>query len=169
MLEVISITLGIISIALAIGINVYWNHHEKKTIARNEEFVVKQITNHLKKISQYFVSVQRVIEYDEEYDASNTNMMKRLNTFYLKNEQEMKDILHLTKLYLPLWSQLSTTDKETINEMLDKFSWLLHEYYPTKFPKSLLENNVINFREEFMSKKTAVINSASDILNKYRR
>ena len=60
-------------------------------------FFVKQIRNNLKKMAQYFLDVEQKTTYQEEYETSNINMMRSLKTFYLRNEQEMKDVLYPNK------------------------------------------------------------------------
>ena len=165
--SIIPIIMGAIGIGLAIGLTWYRNRQEKQLRIRNEMFFVKQIRNNLKKMAQYFLDVEQKTTYQEEYETSNINMMRSLKTFYLRNEQEMKDVLYQTKLYLPFWSSLSTTDKQTVNEILDVFSWLLYDYYQSGLPESICENVVINSRQTLYDKKDWIMNTTNNILQKY--
>ena len=167
MTELDSIVLGLTSIGLAIGLSWYRNRQEKKTRERNEMFFVRQITENLKKMAQYFLDIERETQHNEEYEESNKMMMNALKTFYLRNDQEMKDVLYQTKLYLPFWSNLSPTDKQTVNDMLGVFSWLLYDYYPLSLPESLRENTVVNSRKTLYSKKEKMMTSTDEILQKY--
>lgn len=168
MYEYVAIILGVISIALAIGINWYRNWQENETRTRNELFFVGQIQENMKKMAQYFLDVEGETKYKEEEQEDNENMMNALQTFYLRNDQEMKDVLYQTKLYLPFWSGLAPHDKKTVNEILDVFSWLLYDYYPTSLSESMRELTVINFRKTFLEKKDWMMNTTQDLLQKYQ-
>ena len=164
MSDVISILLGITGIGLAIGLSLYRNYQEKQTRIKNEAFFVKQITSNLKRMAQYFLDVEQKTTYNEEQEISTHNMMSLLKTFYLRNEQEMKDTLYQTKLYLPFWSSLSAVDKQTVNEILGTFSWLLYDYYPSSLPESIRKNAVINSRQTLYDKKNWIIHTTDNIL-----
>jgi len=168
MYEYVAIILGVISIALAIGINWYRNWQENETRTRNELFFVDQIQENMKKMAQYFLDVEGETKYKEEEQKDNENMMNALQTFYLRNDQEMKDVLYQTKLYLPFWNGLAPQDKKTINEILDGFSWLLYDYYPISIPESMREITVINFRKTFLEKKDWMMNTTQALLQKYQ-
>lgn len=164
----ISLILGALSIVLAIGLSWYGIRREDKTRTRNELFFVQQIRNNLKKMAQYFLDVEDEAKHNEEYEEDTQQMMNALNTFYLRHDQEMKDVLYQTKLYLPFWTKLSLQDKKTVNELLDVFSWLLYDYYPMSLPLSIREITVINFRKTFLDKKEWMMNTTDDLLNKYQ-
>lgn len=168
MYEYVAIILGVISIALAIGINWYRNWQENKTRIRNELFFVDQTQENLKKMAQYFLDAEGETKYKEEEQEDNENMMNALQTFYLRNDQEMKDVLYQTKLYLPFWNRLAPQDKKTVNEILDVFSWLLYDYYPMSLPESVREITVINFRKTFLEKKDWMMNTTQGLLQKYQ-
>ena len=165
--SIISIILGGISIALAIGINWYRNWQDNKTRAKNELFFVEQIQNNLKKMAQYFLDVEGETKRNEEYETDTENMMNILHIFYLRYDQEMKDVLYQTKLYLPFWTSLSPKDKNTINKILNVFSWLLYDYYPMSLPESIRKITVINSRKTFLDKKDWMMNTTNELLNKY--
>ena len=165
MIDAISISLGITSIGLAIGLSWYRNYQEKQTRIKNEVFFVKQITSNLKRMKQYFLDVEKKTTYNEEQETDTYNMMSLLKTFYLRNEQEMKDILYQTKLYLPFWSNLSAADKQTVNEILSTFSWLLYDYYPSSLPGSIRKNAVINSRQALYDKKNWIIDTIDHLQN----
>ena len=118
-------------------------------------------------MTQYFLDVERKTTYNEEQETSNTNMINSLRTFYLRNEQEMKDILYQTKLYLPFWSSLDATDKQTIDDILGVFSWLLYDYYQSNLPESIRENTIINSRKTLYEKKDWMMSTTDNLLQKY--
>lgn len=163
----ISIILGALSIVLAIGLSLYGFWRENNTRKRNELFFVEQIQNNLKKMAQYFLDVEDETKHNEEYEESSQQMMNALDAFYLRHDQEMKDVLYQTKLYLPFWIGLSHDDKKTVNELLDVFSWLLYDYYPMSLPESIREITVVNFRKTFLDKKEWMMNTTNELLNKY--
>lgn len=166
--SVISIILGVLSIFLAIGINWYRNWQENKTRARNEQFFIEQIRSNLKKMAQYFLDVEDETTHNEEYEENNKQMMNALETFYKRHDQEMKDVLYQTKLYLPFWTELSFQDKKVVNELLNVFSWLLYDYYPVSLPQSIREITVTNFRKDFLDKKDWMMNTTNQLLSKYQ-
>lgn len=165
--EIISIILGVISIVLAIGLSWYHISNANKTRTRNELFFVEQIQNNLKKMAQYFLDVEEETTHHEEYEENSQNMMNALDTFYLRHDQEMKDVLYQTKLYLPFWTELAPKDKKTVSEILDVFSWLLYDYYPMSLSESMRKITVINFRQTFSKKKEWMMNTTNELLNKY--
>jgi hypothetical protein len=166
--EVISIILGVISIALAVGLSWYHIWQANKTRIRNEIFFVEQIQNNLKKMAQYFLDIEGETKYNEEYEENSQNMMNALDTFYLRHDQEMKDVVYQTKLYLPFWTELSPQDKTIVSKMLDVFSWLLYDYYPKSLPsESMRKITVINFRKTFSDKKEWMMTTTNELLNKY--
>ncbi len=163
----ISLGLGIISIFLAIGINWYRNLQEDKKRKENERFFVKQIQNNIKKMTQYFLDAETETKRNEGESQNNNVMMMALQTFYLRNDQEMKDVIYQTKLYLPFWNTLSPEDKKDLNNILDIFSWLLYDYYPLSLPASVREITVNNSRKIFLEKKDYVMNTSQQLLEKY--
>ena len=165
----ISLGLGIVSIFLAIGINWYRNFQEDKRRQENERFFVKQIQYNIKKMAQYFLDVETETKRNEDKAQNNDVMMMALKTFYLRNDQEMKDVIYQTKLYLPFWNTLSTDDKNDLNNILDVFSWLLYDYYPLSLPESMREITVNNSRKIFLEKKEYVMNTSQQLLEKYNQ
>ncbi len=163
----ISIGLGVTSIVLAIGINWYRNLQEDKRRLKNEIFFVEQIQENLKKMAKYFLDIEIETKRNEDQSQNNDDMMMALQTFYLRNDQEMKDIVYQTKLYLPFWYNLSPEDKKDLNKILDIFSWLLYDYYPSSLPKSIREIAVNNSRNIFLEKKEYVMNTSHQLLKKY--
>lgn len=157
----------ILSIGLAVGLTLYHNNRENKLKKRNEEFFVMQITDNLEKMAQYFLDVERETTQDEEYATSNEHLMSALKSYYTRHEQEMKDILYQTKLYIPFWTNLPTHDKQTITDILDLFSWLLYDYYQPALPELLCENTVLNSRDVLFTKKDSIMNNTNQILSKH--
>ena len=156
-----------ISIGLAVGINLYRNRKENKERARNEAFFAIRIKNNMESMKQYFLDIERETTNNEDYNDDNKDMMDSLKTCYIRNEQEMKDILYQTKLYLPLWTSLSTNDKAIINDILDTFSWLLYDYYQVALPETLRENKVLTSRSDLYKKKESLITNTRSIIQKY--
>ena len=165
----ISIGLGVISIGLAVGINWYRNFQEDKRRIKNEMFFVGQIQENLKKMAQYFLDIEIETKRNEDESQNNDNMMMALQTFYLRNDQEMKDVIYQTKLYLPFWNTLSPEDKKDLNTILDVFSWLLYDYYPLSLPESMREITVNNSRKLFLEKKEYIMNTSHQLLGKYNQ
>lgn len=165
--EIISIILGCIGIGLAVGLTWYRNWQENKTRTRNELFFVEQIQTNLKKMAQYFLDIEGETKHNEEFEEDSQNMMNALDTFYLRHDQEMKDVVYQTKLYLPFWTELSPKDKKTVSEVLDVFSWLLYDYYPMSLPESMRKITVLNFRQTFSAKKEWIMTTTSELLTKY--
>lgn len=166
MVEPAALILGAVSISLAVGLNLYRNHQEEKRRRRDEEFFVRQIRANLYKMAQYFLEVEKATTHNEDYEVSNKSMMRSLKTFYLRNEQEMKDILYLSRLYLPLWRSLTPADKEEINKIFDTFSWLLYDYYSSSLPESICESAVLGSRSTLYRNKALVMDATDSILRK---
>lgn len=152
--------LGCISVGLALFVFFDSRRREKN----HERVFALQITDNIKKMSRYFLAVESETKYGEEdedgEDESVSHMMESLRAFYTRNEQEMKDALQQTRLYLPLWKSLSRKDREMVNETLDLFSWLLYEYYRPALPASLRENVVLASRHTLNTNKYAVAKAA---------
>lgn len=154
-----------VSIGLALGLTIYNIQRENGLRRRNEEFFAVQIKTNLSRMAQYFLSVERETTSNEEFETSTKDMMSSLKTYYVRHEQEMKDVLYQTKLYLPFWTSLSTHDKEVIEGVLDMFSWLLYEYYQPTLPESLCENKVLTSRREFYDNKERAMKNVDQILS----
>lgn len=155
--------LGAISMGLAIGLNIYRNYTEEKRRKEDEKFFVKQIKTNLRTMEGYFLNVEEATTHYDEY-GSTEDVMRSLKTFYHRNEQEMKDILHQSKLYLPFWSTLTPEKKETVNKIFETFSWLLYDYYPSGLPESIRKTAVTTSRSKLISKKEWVVNATDNIL-----
>ena len=164
MFEYISVALGCLSFVLTM-VFFFQNRRREKM---HEEFFALQITENVKSMSGYFLTVENETKYGEEDEdggeESVDSMMESLHTFYTRHEQEMKDILYQTKLYLPLWRSLSQEDRNVVNDTLGLFSWLLYEYYNSALPSSLRENNVLGSRDILNAKKYAVAQNAKRII-----
>lgn len=165
--EIISIVLGCLSVALT----VLFVFDHRRLEKNHERFFALQITENIKKMSGYFLTVERETKYGEDdeegSDESASDVMESLHTFYVQHEQEMKDALQQTRLYLPLWKSLSREDREMVNNTLDLFSWLLYEYYKPKLPPSLRENSVFASRGALNANKYAVAKTAQRITQFY--
>ena len=165
--NLVPISLGVVAIILAVGINLYRNWQENKTKRKNELFFIEQIQKNLKKMAQYFLDIENETKHNEEYTEDNHHMMVALDTFYLKHKREMNDVLSQTKLYLPFWTSLLPQDKTTVHELLDVFSWVLYDYYSKNSPESLREITIINSRNTFLDKKNLMMTAADELLKKY--
>ena len=166
-LELLSIILGAISVSLAIGLPVYFYWKEKKDKEKNELFFVERIQDNLSKMAQYFLSIDKETKFNESFEKNNQNMLDSLSSFYRRNEQEMKDILYQTKLYLPFWNSISIEDKRKVDEILNLFSWLLYDYFPSSVSESLRELSVINNRKPFANNKQFIMDNTDLLLKKY--
>lgn len=118
-------------------------------------------------MSSYFFTVESETKYGEDDedggDESVSSMMESLHTFYTRHEQEMKDTLSQTRLYLPLWKSLSDEDRNAVIDTIDLFSWLLYEYYNQALPPSLRASNVLASRDELNTKRYAAAENAQRI------
>lgn len=162
-LGMISIALGITGIGLAVGMSTHQKRQEERRRVEHEKFFEKQIRDNLLKMAQYFLVVENKTTYNEDFDSSDDEMMKSLNMFYRRNEQEMKDILYQSKLYLPFWASLSSADRKNINKIFDLFSWLLYDYYPDRLPESIRKSSVLRARTTFHRNKNLVMNTINSI------
>ena len=154
-----------VSVGLALGLTMYNQRRETRLRRRHEEFFILQIKNNLKRMEQYFLSVEMETTRGEEFEPSTDDMMRSLKTYYIRHEQEMKDVLYQTKLYLPFWTSLTTDDKKMIEGVLDMFAWLLYEYYQPMLPESLCENKVLASRQDLFDNKKRAISDVDRILS----
>lgn len=162
-----AIIMGAISIAIAVGLSAYWKIKENADRRRRDSFFVDQIAENLRKMAQYFLDVGTTTVRDEEREQSTSRMMKSLGSFYHRNEQEMKDLLYQTKLYLPFWSTLSPEDKKEVNGVLELFSWLLYDYYQQALPEQLREIAVVRSRDAFFEKKKRLMEATDGLLRRH--
>lgn len=167
MISIEAVIMGLLGIGIAVGLNLYRNHKEDIERKKRDEFFVVRITENLRKMAQYFLDVETKTVRDEGRDESTAGMMRSLGAFYRRNEQEMKDVLYQTKLYLPFWSKLPPEDKQAVSEVLDLFTWLLYDYYQGALPESLRERAVVQSRSAFFEKKTKLMDSTHDLLSRY--
>lgn len=167
MISIETFIMGALGIGIAVGLNLYRNRKENAERRRRDAFFVMQITENLRKMAQYFLDVETKTVRDEGQDESATRMVRSLGAFYHRNEQEMKDVLHQTKLYLPFWSNLPPEDKQAVSEVLDLFTWLLYDYYQEALPESLRERMVVQSRGAFFEKKARLMDSTHDLLSRY--
>lgn len=158
-----AIIMGLTSIGIAIGLNLYWRSKDRKEKKRNESIFAEKIMVNVNLMTQYFSDVEREVKINEDTEVTTDHILNSLKTFYRRNEQEMKDILYQTKLYLPFWSSLSPDNRREINNVLEMFTWLLYEYYQPWLPSSMCENILFTARESFMDKKRAVMASMESL------
>lgn len=165
LIEDVSIFLGILGIVIALSLSYYHFYSDHKRRINDEKFFVVQIKDNLRQMSQYFLDVENVSTYNEQFDDDASADL--VNDFYLRKLQEMKDLLYQTKLYLPFWKTLSPSDKSTVNALLNEFSWLLYDFYPLHLPKSIRKINLINSQKLFHTKKENVMENTHGLLQKY--
>lgn len=163
MLGVTSIVLGILSVVLAVC---FFREGRRRERA-HERFFMLQVKENIKRMSAYFLTVESETKYGEDDedggDESVSSIMESLHTFYTRHEQEMKDTLSQTRLYLPLWKSLSEKDRAMVDNTLDLFSWLLYEYYNQTLPQSLRTNKVLESRGTLNANVYAVAENARRI------
>ena len=162
-----AIIMGASSIGIAVGLSLYWRHKDNADRKRRDSFFVDRIAENLGKMAQYFLDVETETVRNEEREESTSGMMRSLGSFYHRNEQEMKDILYQTKLYLPFWSDLPPEDKKEVGGVLDLFSWLLYDYYQQALPEQLRKIAVVQSREAFIEKKACVMEATDSLLRRY--
>ena len=163
LIEYISIMLGCVGVGLALFF-FFENRHRERV---QEQFFVLQVKENIKRMSGYFLTVESETKYGEDdedgSDESVSSVMESLHTFYTRHEQEMKDTLSQTRLYLPLWKSLSEKDRAVVDNTMDLFSWLLYEYYNPTLPSSLRTNNVLASRGTLNAHVCAVAENARRI------
>lgn len=155
--------MGSISIGIAIGLNMYWRGKDKKERKRNESIFAEKIMTNIGMMATYFSDIEREVKIDEDTEATTDHIMNSLKTFYMKNEQEMKDILYQTKLYLPFWSSLSSDNRKEVNSVLEMFTWLLYEYYRPWLPHSMRESALFGARKLLIDKKKVVMTTVENL------
>lgn len=158
-----AIIMGLTSIGIAIGLNLYWRRKDRNEKKRNESIFAEKIMTNINMMGAYFSAVERETKIDEDTEVTTDHIMNSLKTFYIRNEQEMKDILYQTKLYLPFWSSLSPDNRKEINSVLSMFTWLLYEYYQPRLPSSMRKNVLFAARKSFMDKKKAVMATVENL------
>lgn len=162
-----TIVMGVISIGIAVGLNLYWKHKEGAERRKRDSFFVDRVAENLRKMAQYFLDVETETVRNEEREETASRMVKSLGSFYRRNEQEMKDILYQTKLYLPFWSDLPPEDKKEVDGVLNLFSWLLYDYYQQALPEQLRQIVVVQSRKSFFEKKACVMEATDSLLRRY--
>ncbi len=157
--ELIGIVLG----AIAIGLGLFTFLFDRYKRGLEEKFYAHEIKENLKAISQYFLKVSKMSShYNENQDEQ--DIVLSLNDFYVRNHQQMADLLYLTKLYLTQWKTLNENQKTVVKEILERFSWLSYEYYPLHMPESIRETRWQNEWEALDNKKSYVTENVSMIL-----
>ena len=162
-----AIIMGVISLAVAVGLSVYWKLKENADRRRRDSFFVDRIAENLRKMAQYFLDVETTTVRNEEREESVSRMMRSLGSFYHRNEQEMKDLLYQTRLYLPFWSSLPPEDKKEVNGVLELFSWLLYDYYQQALPEQLRRIAVVESRDALFEKKRFVMEATDGLLRRH--
>lgn len=132
-----------------------------------EVFFSGPVKINLKKISQYFLDVERATTYNEEYEEDSKNMMIELNTFYEKNSQDMEEIFKQTTIGFLAWHSLSSKDEPIMIKILETFAWLRNDYYPMSKLESTRKDIVLGFRDTFYEKKDWLMIATNDLLKKY--
>lgn len=155
--EIISIILGFNGIGLGL-FTFLFDRHKRKL---EEKFYANEIKKNLKSISQYFQHISKITSHYNEYDDE--DMILSLHDYYVRNHQQMVDLLHITKLYLTQWKTLKENQKININEILERFSWLAYEYYPLHMPESIRNTRWQNEWKTLNEDKSFVVDKISSI------
>ena len=164
-----AIIMGVISIGIAVGLSAYWRGKEVADRRRRDSFFVGRIAENLRKMAQYFLDVETETVRNEEREKSASSMMRSLGSFYRRNEQEMKDILYQTRLYLPFWSDLPPEDRKEVDGVLELFSWLLYDYYQQALPEQLRQIVVVESRDALFEKKACVMEATDGLLRRHEK
>lgn len=162
-----AIMMGATSIVVAVGLSAYWKFKENADRKRRDSFFVDRIAENLRKMAQYFLDVETTTVRNEGREESVSRMMRSLGSFYHRNEQEMKDLLYQTKLYLPFWSALPPEDKKEVDGVLELFSWLLYDYYQQALPEQLRRIAVVESREALFEKKRSLMEATDGLLRRH--
>lgn len=157
--------LGIVSIVIAIGMSAFIIIRDQKRRKNEELFFANEIKDDLRIIMQYFISISSKSENLQSHENEENEIVLNLDDFYTRNHQEMVDVLHVTKLYLPQWRTLDQDKKILVKQILDKFSWLLYEYYPLHMPDSIKKTRWQNKQQELIQTRTFVADNIPSILN----
>lgn len=162
-----AVAMGMASICIAVGLSLYWRRKENAERKRRDSFFVDRIAENLGKVVQYFLDVETETVRNEEREESAEGMERSLGSFYLRNGQEMRDILYQTRLYLPFWSDLPPEGRREADGVMDMFSWLLYGYYQQALPEQLRRIAVVGSREALLEKKARVVEAADSLLRRY--
>lgn len=157
--------LGITSIMVAVGLGIFMMVRDYQRRKSEEQFFSNEIKENLKTITQFFLTVNTITSHHQDSDNDENEINLSLNDFYARNFQEMADILHVTKLYLPQWRTLNQEKKKLVKDILKEFSWLLYEYYPTHMPESIRRARWQNEWRTLDQKKDFVATNVPTILN----
>ena len=162
-----AIMMGATSIAVAVGLCAYWKIKENADRRRRDSFFADRIAENLRRMAQYFLDVETTTVRNEGREESASRMMRSLGSFYHRNEQEMKDLLYQTRLYLPFWSALPPEDRREADGVLDMFSWLLYGYYQQALPEQLRRIAVVESRDALFDKKRSVMEATDGLLRRH--
>ena len=162
-----AVAMGMASICIAVGLSLYWRRKENAERKRRDSFFVDRIAENLGKVVQYFLDVETETVRNEEREESAEGMERSLGSFYLRNGQEMRDILYQTRLYLPFWSDLPPEGRREADGVMGMFSWLLYGYYQQALPEQLRRIAVVGSREALLEKKARVVEAADSLLRRY--
>ena len=163
--EELSLFLGITSIVIAIGLAVFTTYFDKRRREREERFFAEEIRANLNEITQYFLTVNSISGVNTNEDESEEETALGLNDYYVRHHQEMVDLLYITKLYLTQWRTLSKAKKKLTKDVLDKFAWLLYEYYPLHMPDSIKKTRWQREWKRLSENKTFVAESVPNIVS----
>jgi hypothetical protein len=162
--EYISLVLGLISICIATASGIFYYYLDYRRRRKEEEFFSKEIKENIQQIIQFFNNVHSISTRDMGFESVEEEVTNSLNNFYVKKSQEMKDILYLTKLYLPQWKSLNSDNKKTVKNILEHFSWLLYEYHPLHLPIEVRRIRWQNHEKTLDNKKNDVVEFAETLL-----
>ena len=161
--EDVSLFLGVVSIAVAVGMSVFMLKRDSDRRKREEKFYTNEIKENLKTITQYFLTIDSLSSDYRGFGNEESETTLSLNDYYVRHHQEMIDLQHITKLYLTQWRTLSQEKKEIVKKILEDFSWLSYEYYPLHLPESIKKSRwqssieTFNEKREFISKNVPII------------
>jgi len=159
--EIVSLFLGIIGIAIAIGLSSYLYYLDKKRRRDEEQYYSEIIKENISRISEYYNKIEEISNNDR-FDVPN-EISKDLNDYYTRKQAEMKDLISYTNLYLTQWKSLKVKDKKIAQNILKKFSWIIYDYYPMHLPQETrnrkwADNKVTlsKFKEELMDESNII-------------
>lgn len=163
--EELNFFLGITSIVVAVGLSTFMIVRDYQRRNNEEKFFSNEIKENLRIITQFFLTVNTLTSHRQDSENNENEITLSLNDFYARNFQEMADILHITKLYLPQWKTLNQEKKKLVKDVLKEFSWLMYEYYPTHMPESIRKTRWQSEWRTLDQKREFVATNVLTILN----
>lgn len=153
MSDEINLFLGIASIGVAIGMSIFMLKRDAFRRDKEEKFYADEIKENLRKITQYFLTINSLSSSYRGYESSDNEITLSLEDYYVRHHQEMVDLQNITKLYLTQWRGLDHEKKELVKKILEEFAWLSYEYYPLHLPDAIKKSRWQSSEEKFNEKQ----------------